>query len=102
MDDWRDSASCRGTDVNEYYATETMRTEVRERLEMRCGGCPVYESCLDWAVRYEEYGYWAGTLPKDRVRIRKEVGITLSRVELRPRHRMERSEHRSSESGMET
>jgi len=42
-----------------------------------CASCPVKEQCLDHALKYEKYGYWAGKSSIDRKKMRKELGIEL-------------------------
>ena len=37
--------------------------------------CPVLNACLTWALHREDHGYWAGTTPKMRRALRKELGI---------------------------
>lgn len=57
--------------------------EHRALLQDTCRRCPILLQCRDWALRHEEYGFWAGTTPRERVALRKELGITfesLSRV----------------------
>ena len=39
--------------------------------------CKVYEQCLEWAVRHEGHGFWAGTLPRQRRRMRSQRGLIL-------------------------
>ena len=46
-----------------------------------CANCPVRSKCLDHALTYEEYGYWASTTPRQRVSMRKELGIKVIRIE---------------------
>ena len=42
-----------------------------------CIDCPVFNECLNHALKYEEYGYWASTTPLQRKAIRKKEGIEL-------------------------
>jgi len=42
-----------------------------------CASCPVKQECIDHALKYEEYGYWSGTTPKEREAMRKELGVEL-------------------------
>ena len=57
--------------------------EYRHLLQDTCRHCPMIVQCRDWALRHEEYGFWGGTTPRERVALRRELGITfkpLSRV----------------------
>jgi len=47
-----------------------------------CSKCPVFEDCLSHALKYEDYGYWAGTSPKDRQKMRVDLGIKLENISL--------------------
>lgn len=31
-----------------------------------CRTCPYMAECLEWALKYEEFGVWGGTSPEDR------------------------------------
>lgn len=42
---------------------------------MACKECPVKKQCLDHALKYEEYGYWAGTTANERKEMRSKLGI---------------------------
>ena len=46
-----------------------------------CATCPLIEACGEWAIHFEDYGFWAGTTPRQRKKIRKERGIKLIRPE---------------------
>ncbi|GAB3724328.1 WhiB family transcriptional regulator [Nocardiopsis nanhaiensis] len=40
------------------------------RARQVCGGCPVRQVCLEWALAANEpYGIWGGTTPAERARI---------------------------------
>lgn len=51
----------------------------KEAIEA-CGNCPVKSKCLNHALTYEEYGYWAGTTPNERKAMRKEMGIEVINI----------------------
>lgn len=40
--------------------------------------CPYYTDCYEWAIHHEEFGFWAGTTPRDREAIRRQRGIRRS------------------------
>ena len=58
------TGSCVGTRAD-FYSMPVAR-EVRAM----CENCPVKEKCLDYAVKYELYGFWAGTNEAERKHIR--------------------------------
>lgn len=45
-----------------------------EEMHDTCRSCPVLDTCYEWALAHEEHGFWAGTNPRDRKRIREERG----------------------------
>jgi hypothetical protein len=57
---------------------------LRPEVEEICAHCPVYDACLDWALHYEDRGYWAGTTALRRAKLRERRGIKLERLEYRP------------------
>jgi len=42
-----------------------------------CNSCTSQQGCLMWALHHEREGYWAGTTPEDRHRLRRQMGIRL-------------------------
>lgn len=75
---WQKHAACRSL-TNEYYYVGRGQKVPKEAVDA-CNSCVVSEECMNHALKYEEYGYWANTKPSDRVRIRKERGIVLEPV----------------------
>ena len=74
MNDWADSAACRGHDPELFYPP---RGEVISReAYLLCSSCPVRSECLDHAVRHESIGYWAGTSALERKRMRRKLRIS--------------------------
>lgn len=47
-----------------------------------CNECPVKAMCLEWALHHEDWGIWAGTIPSERARMRRELGIRLESPEV--------------------
>ena len=75
---WQNDALCATFDIKWFYPAHGKKypPEVAEA----CKACPVKKHCLDHALRYEEYGYWAGTTPLQRIAMRKEKGIKLESI----------------------
>jgi WhiB family redox-sensing transcriptional regulator len=75
---WQDNAACKNMSSEKYDAFYPSKGRSSEKdTNGICNGCPVREECLEHALKYEEYGYWAGTTSRQRVNIRKELGIEL-------------------------
>ena len=60
-------AACKGTDPT-IMDGETF--ENIKKAQAICSGCPVFDICKEWAVWHEPNGVWAGTLPKQRAKLR--------------------------------
>ena len=82
IDDWRNRASCRKTDKKHFYAHEEGdRLPIPEFVIELCQQCSVNKQCLDYALNYEGYGYWAGTTAKERREMRLAKGIFINRFD---------------------
>lgn len=44
-----------------------------ERIRNICARCPINEACLDWAMRNNTYGIWAGTSRDERTALKRGV-----------------------------
>ena len=82
---WQADAICNGMapedgTQEEHIMYPTMGRIVPQEVYDMCARCPVNEQCLAHALKYEEYGFFAGTKPMDRVKMRKELGIQLQTI----------------------
>lgn len=69
--------ACAGTDTAAWFpassaASNSAATTAAKRI---CGGCELRAACLQWALRHEKHGVWAGTTDSERRRMRREQGI---------------------------
>jgi Transcription factor WhiB len=70
---WWEEAACRGTvPLNAFYEDNG---QYPASVEDACRECSVYLDCLDWALRFEAHGYWAGTTPEMRRKMRRQRGL---------------------------
>jgi hypothetical protein len=67
--EWADRAACRNSNVD-FFAEE-----LSEECYELCDACPVKEQCLNQAMIYEHYGFWAGTTERERYAERRVRGI---------------------------
>lgn len=71
---WMNHAPCKG--LGTMFFDETHRTVVREAQKI-CAECTYSSECLDYALKHEEIGIWAGTTTNERAKIlraqRKEM-----------------------------
>jgi len=76
---WREEALCKGVSTELFFPT---RGEiVSKELKQMCLDCPVNNKCLDHALKYEHYGFWAGTSEEQRISIRKKLNIVCNKPE---------------------
>ena len=59
---------------DDFYGQTRKTKRVMESL---CRSCHSRAACLTWAVKHEVDGYWAGTNPHTRKKLRRELGVTL-------------------------
>lgn len=69
--------NCVGTDPEAWFFQKGSNSHSRafQTLQRICNECPLKDQCLEWAIRHEKSGIWAGTTVEDRERIRAERGI---------------------------
>jgi WhiB family redox-sensing transcriptional regulator len=61
---WRYQAACRGADLSVFFPG---RGESAEPARQICAGCPVRQSCLDYALSHGiTHGIWGGLTERDR------------------------------------
>jgi len=64
---WRQRAACRGVDPDVFYPVSD---EDAEEAKAICRGCPVRESCLEYALANRERdGVWGGATERERRRL---------------------------------
>lgn len=89
---WEDDAACCGKRLDWWFPPNTANPRNARGVVSRggnrtavdvspiaasiCAGCPAATPCLDYALRHNVDGIWAGTTPHDRHRIREARGIT--------------------------
>jgi len=76
-----DGASCIGLDPELFFPTNNMAPKIEKLLEKTCMNCPVFDGCIDYALKVKVSGYWAGTNEKVREEMRRFFGITPVRID---------------------
>ena len=91
--DWSTRALCIEEDPETFFPhSDGIRSAGQiARARSICAECPVQTKCLSFALRANvEYGIWAGTTPRERVRMRRKADIPRQRrslVVVRPKNR---------------
>lgn len=67
---WTRYAACAGTDPDAWFGETDVTLKVLAQI---CARCHVRTECLAWAVEHDELGYWAGTTPHQRKRLRAQA-----------------------------
>src|SRR5690606_35053352 len=61
---WRNNAACLGVDSNVFFVDRGAKATEAKQI---CGGCPVREECLEYALRTRPvYGIWGGLNHNER------------------------------------
>ena len=62
-DEWKLLARCRDMDPAIFYPpiTHKVYSAPKKEAAKACAECSVRDACWDYAMRHEDYGYWAGT-----------------------------------------
>ncbi|WP_328745277.1 WhiB family transcriptional regulator [Streptomyces sp. NBC_00285] len=67
--EWRERAACLRVDPELFFPISNSGPTLRQIDEAKafCGGCPVAQQCLDWALRVGPVdGVWGGTTEIER------------------------------------
>ena len=79
VEQWRTRAACAPYDTAVFFPTDRNGGLYPDRLTSTaaalCDRCPVFDDCLDYALRHDVEGTWAGTTTAGRRRLRRERGI---------------------------
>lgn len=88
--DYDGTQTCAGADTNFFYEfegelhepfmeykTTALAREQFEYLTRVCSGCTFLTECFGYAVKHESQGFWGGTSPKQRHKLRREYNILL-------------------------
>jgi len=72
--DW-DEAACKGSIYTDlFYTVEEQRSilqyEYINALRSVCARCPLWATCLTYAMEHEDYGVWGGMTSVERVAMR--------------------------------
>jgi len=78
---WTSTPACANTDTEEWFTPENSPA-YRNELTLRkiCSNCPVRNTCFDYALRHNVFGYWAGTTPRVRQAMRVRLGIVAEEI----------------------
>jgi WhiB family redox-sensing transcriptional regulator len=73
---WESTPSCVGTDTELWFTkNDEPSYDEKNLLQRICAGCEVRNQCLEYSLKHNVMGYWAGTTPRERQRLRKKLGI---------------------------
>ena len=93
--DYDGTQSCAGSDTNFFYEvtvqselhepfmeyhTDATEREQYQYLTRVCSGCTFLTKCFGYAIKHESHGFWGGTSPAQRHRLRREYNIILDEI----------------------
>lgn len=71
--DWMDRGACVGMNADLFFPPRGVHTADMAEAKAVCAGCPVEQTCRDYALRHHiKYGLWGGTTERERRAIRKQ------------------------------
>lgn len=71
---FKNRAACEGTDTNMWFTDSSAYKEQQLLLKI-CKGCSARNECLNYALKYNVLGFWAGTSELIRNNLRKKLNI---------------------------
>jgi WhiB family transcriptional regulator, redox-sensing transcriptional regulator len=68
-ENWKDKANCLGSDTESFFTQSNNETYYHNKamLIKICSACEVKAECLDYAIKHEMLGWWAGTTEQQRM-----------------------------------
>lgn len=67
--DW-EQAACKGVETETFYWVEESRNkeayEYIDAVRSICSRCPIWSTCLEYALQHEQYGVWGGMTSLER------------------------------------
>jgi hypothetical protein len=84
-----EGAACIGLDPEMFFPTNNISPKIEELLKRTCMRCPVFDDCLDYALKVKVNGYWAGTTETKRVELRRFFKITPIRIDEEYKRRLD-------------
>ncbi|MFJ7947976.1 WhiB family transcriptional regulator [Streptomyces sp. NPDC096354] len=76
MENWRMQAACRGEDPDLFFPIGSTGPALVQTEEAKavCGGCPVRERCLEWAMEHgQDSGVWGGLGEAERRALKRRT-----------------------------
>jgi WhiB family redox-sensing transcriptional regulator len=71
---WRQDAACQRSDPELFFPTKDTSSDEIDDVKTICAECPVWDKCLDSALRLDERdGIWGGLTPHERRQLLVDV-----------------------------
>ena len=67
---WKLKANCLGLDTEMFFPEAGFNVDLM--IKAICNNCEVKKECLDYAIKYDMEGFWAGTGQKKRRQLRQK------------------------------
>lgn len=66
---WKLDANCVGLDTDMFFP-DYRGAQYLKQLYATCNNCVVKQECIDYATKNNMDGFWGGTTPKQRLKLR--------------------------------
>ena len=80
-----DLAACRGLYTDLFYQVEEERSKIAyyyiNAVRMTCTKCQIWDRCLEYAFKNEQYGVWGGLTSQERLSFSEPEKYERQRVE---------------------
>lgn len=80
----REIPTSRFFDYEDEANPQKLEGRVPQEVLDACQACRIRVQCLDWALQHESHGYWALTRRNARVKLRRKLGVRLTKPEKGP------------------
>ena len=56
-----------------FFMDDERTVHANPAAQAACNRCVILTGCLEWAMKYEKYGVWGGTTPKQRAMLKRPI-----------------------------
>lgn len=72
---WKLDANCVGLDV-EMFFPDYRGAQYSNQMYALCNNCDVKQACISYATKYNMDGFWGGTTPKQRAKMKRNAAVS--------------------------
>lgn len=72
---FKNRPACEGTDTELWFPVGTGDVKDKAMLTRICNGCSAKYECLEYSLKWNVDGFWAGTTARDRTMLRRKRNL---------------------------